>query len=31
MTMMDYNMIAVFLVGLLILVILYFVQWYINK
>ena len=31
MTMMDYNMIAVFLVGLLILVILYLVQWYINK
>ena len=29
--MMDYNMITVFLVGLLILVILYLVQWYINK
>lgn len=29
--MMDYNMIAVFMVGLLILVILSLVQWYINK
>lgn len=31
MTMMDYNMIAVFMVGLLILVILCLVQWYISK
>ena len=31
MTMMDYNMIAVFMVGLLILVILSLVQWYISK
>lgn len=31
MTMMDYNMIAVFLVGLFILVILHLVQWYISK
>lgn len=29
--MMDYNMIAVFMVGLLILVILSLVQWYISK
>ena len=29
--MMDYNMIAVFLVGISILVILYLVQWYISK
>lgn len=31
MTMMEYNMIAVFVVGFLILVILQLVQWYISK
>ena len=31
MTMMDYNMIAMFMVGIFILIILYLVQWYINK
>ena len=29
--MMDYNMIAVFMVGLFILILLHLVQWYISK